>query len=122
MAPRFQGKVCVITGAASGIGYATAIKMASDGAILALCDNNEIGLADVGRACETGHITHVVDVSYSTACNDFIDDIIRKCGTIDLVGTIALDRPFETGLIVEAVVDPTSRFSIALVSILRHST
>ena len=44
--PAFDGKVCVITGAASGIGRQLAVQLAASGARLALSDINEEGLAE----------------------------------------------------------------------------
>jgi 3-oxoacyl-[acyl-carrier protein] reductase len=41
---RLKNKVCIVTGAGSGIGKAIAIKMAKEGAALALCDVDEVGL------------------------------------------------------------------------------
>jgi 3-oxoacyl-[acyl-carrier protein] reductase len=41
---RLKDKVCIVTGAGSGIGKAIAIKMAREGAALALCDIDEAGL------------------------------------------------------------------------------
>jgi meso-butanediol dehydrogenase/(S,S)-butanediol dehydrogenase/diacetyl reductase len=46
---RFEGKVVIVTGAASGIGAATARRFASEGAIVALIDREEIGLAKVAK-------------------------------------------------------------------------
>jgi meso-butanediol dehydrogenase/(S,S)-butanediol dehydrogenase/diacetyl reductase len=40
---RFEGRVVVVTGAASGIGKATALRFAQDGATVACLDLNEIG-------------------------------------------------------------------------------
>ena len=42
----FAGKVCVVTGAGSGIGQALAIELARSGAKLAISDVNTEGLAD----------------------------------------------------------------------------
>ena len=38
---RVEGKVAIITGAASGLGYAAAIKLMSEGAKVMLSDINE---------------------------------------------------------------------------------
>jgi meso-butanediol dehydrogenase / (S,S)-butanediol dehydrogenase / diacetyl reductase len=45
---RFSGKNVLITGAASGIGRATAIRFASEGANVTIGDVNEAGLAETG--------------------------------------------------------------------------
>jgi NAD(P)-dependent dehydrogenase (short-subunit alcohol dehydrogenase family) len=41
MSKRLEGRVAVITGAGSGIGYATAIRLASEGAKVVVADTNE---------------------------------------------------------------------------------
>ena len=38
---KLQGRVAIITGAAAGIGFATAQRFATEGAIVVLCDVNE---------------------------------------------------------------------------------
>ncbi|MGW4366062.1 SDR family NAD(P)-dependent oxidoreductase [Nocardia takedensis] len=48
----FEGKVCVITGAGSGIGRALAENLAKRGARLALSDIDTEGLAETVRLCE----------------------------------------------------------------------
>ena len=46
-----QGKTAIITGAASGIGRATAVRFAQEGANLAIVDVNRDGLANVEAEC-----------------------------------------------------------------------
>ncbi|NKV38772.1 SDR family NAD(P)-dependent oxidoreductase, partial [Rhodococcus hoagii] len=46
-----DGKKCLVTGAASGIGRATAVAAAGRGAELVLTDVNEAGLAETVALC-----------------------------------------------------------------------
>lgn len=48
---RLDGKVAVITGAASGIGAATAMRFAQEGAVVVVADLNDIGGKDVLEQC-----------------------------------------------------------------------
>jgi NAD(P)-dependent dehydrogenase (short-subunit alcohol dehydrogenase family) len=48
---RFEGKTAFITGAGSGIGRATAIAFAAEGARLAVTDRGEAGVQD--RPCDS---------------------------------------------------------------------
>jgi len=81
----FSDKVVVITGAASGIGRATAIKLSSLGAYLHLSDVNEAGLAETAALLENGHrhTRRLVDVSDTTAVNKWIKSILGDTTFID---------------------------------------
>lgn len=71
----FTTKVSLITGAASGIGRATAIKLASYGSKLALSDINPTGLEETLKQCSgTGHYTEVSSVADSNACTSFVNN------------------------------------------------
>lgn len=51
MTDRFKGRVAAVTGAASGLGRATALKLREEGARLLLFDRDEAGLAETVASC-----------------------------------------------------------------------
>lgn len=92
----FNGKVAMITGAAVGIGRATAIRMAQEGAKVVLLDMNAEKLnavkAELGD-CEQTIFTAVCDVSNEQAVNEAVAAAVEKFGKIDiLVNNAALWR------------------------------
>ena len=93
MSYRFDDKVCLVTGAASGIGRATAIKMASLGAKLALSDIKSEGLAETDRLCGGGHLVETFDVGSSEACNRFLGTVMTRLGRLDHVFNCAGVNP-----------------------------
>ncbi|MGO1236660.1 glucose 1-dehydrogenase [Microbacterium gubbeenense] len=85
---RFDGKTIVITGGGSGLGRATAVRVASEGAQLALVDISEEGLAasiDAVReaAPDATVITVVADVSKESDVEAYVSATIEKFGRID---------------------------------------
>ena len=76
--------VAVITGAASGIGRALAIRMAREGiAGVAIADMNEDGLKETAELVEslgTKVTTHVLDVSDRSGVEQFARDVLDKHG------------------------------------------
>ena len=66
-AHRLEGKVSLITGAAQGIGLATALKFAREGAIVIVCDIKQAGVDDAVQQCQAlgakaaGYVLNVTD-------------------------------------------------------------
>jgi len=93
MTARFAGKRCFLTGAASGIGRATALKLAAEGAELFLTDRNEEGLAETvadARALGGKVSAHrALDVSDHDQVSAFAADIHASHPSMDLVMNIA---------------------------------
>lgn len=85
---QFDGKIALVTGAARGIGQAIALKLASDGADLALCDLNAEWLEETaGRIKELGRRVecYSVDVSNGDAVNETVKAVEKDFGQIDIL-------------------------------------
>lgn len=93
MAYDFAGKRILITGAASGIGRATALLLAGRGAVLFLTDVNTEGLAYTvadARALGADVPEHrALDISDYDAVAAFADDIHNRHPAMDVVMNIA---------------------------------
>ena len=87
-----KDKTAIVTGAASGIGRATAVRFAREGANVALVDMNAAGLAEAEAACgETGAKSLVLerDAADPGVMDALVAETARAFGGIDiLVNTI----------------------------------
>src|SRR3954469_218033 len=84
----FDGKTALVTGAASGIGRATALAVARAGADLVLCDVDEKGLAATEReARDLGRnvFSRKVDVSDAKAMQAFADEVHQTREAVDIL-------------------------------------
>lgn len=85
---RLEGKTAIVTGAGSGIGRATALRLASEEARVALWDKNEQGitetLSSISAAGSRG-FTVVVDVSQSAEVQRAVQQSADALGQIDIL-------------------------------------
>jgi NAD(P)-dependent dehydrogenase (short-subunit alcohol dehydrogenase family) len=85
---RLADKTAVITGAASGIGRATAIRFAAEGAKLVIGDRHAERLAEVVatiRADGGAVISAVGDISQRQTAEDLVDLAVQTHGRIDVL-------------------------------------
>jgi len=80
-----QDRVVLITGAASGIGAATARAVAAHGGIPVLVDCDAQPLASVVSTCGDRALSFVVDVSDIDAMQGMVDAVCAQLGRIDVV-------------------------------------
>lgn len=88
MSARFSGRTVLITGAASGLGRATAVRVATEGAKLSLVDLSTEGLEETRRAIlETDSqakvLTITADVTDPEQVESFIARTVEEFSTID---------------------------------------
>jgi len=86
---RLAGKVAIITGAGRGIGQATAMKFAKEGATVAVCDIDERSAIDTARMVEgaTGGraMPFRVDVTDKLSIQHMVEAVHGQCGRIDIL-------------------------------------
>ncbi|HNX70760.1 beta-ketoacyl-ACP reductase [Rivihabitans pingtungensis] len=85
---RLKGKVSIITGGASGIGKATVLKFAQEGAIVAVCDLNQETIdATVNEVKAAGGeaVGYIVNVTNKSQINDMVADVKARFGRIDVL-------------------------------------
>ncbi|QLI82475.1 3-oxoacyl-ACP reductase FabG [Chitinibacter fontanus] len=85
---KLKDKVAIITGSASGIGEATAIRFAADGAKVVVCDVNQAGVdAVVAGLTASGAqaVGFVVDVTKQETIVAMVDAVKEKWGRVDIL-------------------------------------
>jgi NAD(P)-dependent dehydrogenase (short-subunit alcohol dehydrogenase family) len=86
---KLKGRVALITGAASGIGRATAALFAAEGATLALTDIDGERLAGNGIPDDASHWSHRADVSLAGDVDALVTGALQRFGRIDVLCNIA---------------------------------
>lgn len=85
---RLEGKTCIVTGGGSGIGKATCLRLASEGARVAVTDLNEGDAASVCEDIEAQGGTATawqLDVADADAVRKVFDAVAEKFGQINVV-------------------------------------
>ena len=100
MAGRLDGKVCVITGAASGIGAETARLFAEEGARV-------VGV-DIAEGAE-GELTLQADVSDEHSVRDMYEEAAREMGRIDVLFNNAGINPSDDASVLDTSLETWQR-------------
>lgn len=89
---RFAGKVALLTGAASGIGRATAVRLAAEGAAVFALDVDAEGLGSLVEEVSSTGATVVArqgNITDRSECVAAVEQCVADLGGIDVLGNIA---------------------------------
>lgn len=82
---RLKDRVALITGGAAGIGQATALRFAEEGARVVICDvNEELGRETATQLGPEGAF-YRVNVADRQAVQEWVDDVFARYGRIDIL-------------------------------------
>ncbi|MBH1997514.1 MAG: SDR family oxidoreductase [Sphingomonadaceae bacterium] len=86
---RLEGKIAVVTGAASGIGLAVAKRLAAEGAKIIIGDRNADGVEEVAAAIGQAATAIALDVADENSCKAIVDRAVSLHGGLDILCNIA---------------------------------
>ncbi|CAN7254201.1 3-oxoacyl-ACP reductase FabG [Polaromonas sp. LjRoot131] len=86
--PRLHNKISLITGAAQGIGLATALKFAKEGATVIVCDVKQASVDDAVKQCQAlgaQAVGYVMDVTQRAMVDAVVGKVKDQFGRIDVL-------------------------------------
>jgi len=93
---RMQGKVAIVTGAGSGIGRVTALRLAAEGAAVACVDRAVDGMTATGKAIEAAGgraLAIAADVTTARDCERMVEETLARFGALTTLVNSAGVRP-----------------------------
>ena len=88
MTQKLSGTTALVTGASSGIGAATALRLASDGAYVALVARRKDRLADLAAEIQQGGGTAMVveaDITDRSQAESAVEQAVERFGRLDIL-------------------------------------
>jgi len=82
---KMKDKVVLVTGGAAGIGRATALRFAEEGAKVVICDVNETAGQKTLKELGADATFYKVNVASREEVQKWVDDVIAKYGRIDVI-------------------------------------
>jgi len=87
---RFEDKAVLVTGAGSGIGRATAVRLASEGASVACLDVNEDNVNETAKSIGGDNVMALTcDISDEAQVNEAVAKVVERFGKLDALCNVA---------------------------------
>lgn len=84
-----SGKAAIVTGAASGLGRAAALRLAEAGALLTLVDVNAEGLAETAALIGGDPLIHPANLADAAKCAPVVAATVERFGRLDALCNVA---------------------------------
>ena len=114
---RVQDRVAIVTGAASGIGEASAVRLAEEGAKVVCADLNLAGAEATAKKIEAMGLVasaYQIDIADSDQCDALAADTLKRYGSIDiLVNNAGVNLPGTFHEVPNDIIQKTLQVNVA---------